>query len=410
MLCLAACSIALQAQLPQPTPPRQEKLLNGLKVLMWSDQKADNVSLRVRIHSGSAFDPQGKEGVMRLLKEHIFPTADAREFFTDELGGTLDVISNYDYIEIDATSKPDRFLNLVETVANAVNNLNIDKDSVAKLRSEQIERVKQLEADPAYVADRAAAARLLGTFPYGRPENGTLESLAKIDFADVLFAKQRFFTADNATVAIYGNFDPSLAFRALRRYFGNWLKADKKIPTAFTQPDQPDTKLLSVRSEKTGATQNRYALRGLARNDKDFAASQVLSRILEARLSAVVAKENVTWAFVRNQPHVLPGLILMGYSAGSDPSLPNVVSQVFAQPISEAEFSKYRSEVVSEAAKRDAADWWLDADTFKITSVPEDARAFDAMTLFDVQRVADRLSRNPVASVSLVSSPANNSN
>src|SRR4051794_41074422 len=58
--------------------PRQEKLLNGLKVLMWNDDKADKVSLTVRVHSGSAFDPQGKEGVMKLLAQHLFPNKEAQ--------------------------------------------------------------------------------------------------------------------------------------------------------------------------------------------------------------------------------------------------------------------------------------------------------------------------------------------
>ncbi|MBA2378162.1 MAG: hypothetical protein H0V76_01150, partial [Blastocatellia bacterium] len=53
--------------------PQQEKLLNGLKVLMWSDPGADMVTARLRIHSGSAFDPQGKEGTMKVAGEVIFP-------------------------------------------------------------------------------------------------------------------------------------------------------------------------------------------------------------------------------------------------------------------------------------------------------------------------------------------------
>ena len=53
--------------------PQKEQLLNGLKVLMWPDSKADKVWVRIRIHAGSAFDPQGKEGVMQLLADNLFP-------------------------------------------------------------------------------------------------------------------------------------------------------------------------------------------------------------------------------------------------------------------------------------------------------------------------------------------------
>src|SRR6187551_3705550 len=181
--------------------PKQEKLLNGLKVLMWNDPKADKVRVTLRIHSGSAFDPQGKEGVMKMLSENLFPNEAAREFFIEDLDGSLDVQTTYDYIQINASAKPESFLTMMETIATAVANPQIDKETTAKLRAALLARIYGLESDPGYVADRAAAARLFGTFPYGRPILGTTGSLQKIEFADLLDARQRFLTADNATVA-----------------------------------------------------------------------------------------------------------------------------------------------------------------------------------------------------------------
>jgi predicted Zn-dependent peptidase len=89
-----------RAQRPGGPAPRQEKLLNGLKVLMWSDPAATEVRVSIRVHSGSAFDPQGKEGVMQLLADSIFPTAASKSFFTEDLGGGIEVITNYDYIQV----------------------------------------------------------------------------------------------------------------------------------------------------------------------------------------------------------------------------------------------------------------------------------------------------------------------
>ena len=86
---------ALPVVIAQSGPPKQEKLLNGLKVLMWNDAKADSVSVRVRVHSGSAFDPQGKEGVMQLLADSLFPNEAAREFFEEDLGGSLEVVGAF---------------------------------------------------------------------------------------------------------------------------------------------------------------------------------------------------------------------------------------------------------------------------------------------------------------------------
>jgi zinc protease len=215
---------------------------------MRDDPQAANVSIKIRVHSGAAFDPQGKEGVMRMLAENIFPNNAVREFFTDDLGGSLEVVTNYDFIQINATAKPEEFLNLLETLANAVARPTIDKETTLRLRALQIEKVREMEKNPVYVADLAVAKGLFGTFPYGRPIDGSVESIQKIDFADLIFAKDRFFTADNATVTITGNFKPDLAFRAARRYFGAWAKSDGKVTSTFRQPDEPKAGLPVIES------------------------------------------------------------------------------------------------------------------------------------------------------------------
>ncbi|HMT09157.1 MAG TPA: insulinase family protein, partial [Pyrinomonadaceae bacterium] len=250
--------------------PREERLLNGLKLLMWRDSSATDATVRIRIHSGAAFDPQGKEGVMRLLADNIFPTEATREFFSEELGGGLTVTTNYDYIEINARGRSDALLTMIETLSAAVANPTIDKPTTAKLKENLAKTAKDFENDPSYVASLAANKRLFGTFPYGRPMYGSSESIAKIDFADLIDAKLKFLTADNATVAVSGNFDPSFAYKAVRRLFGAWLKSDRRVPSTFRQPDDPPAGMLTLPSPVSDKSAIRFAARGVSRADSNF--------------------------------------------------------------------------------------------------------------------------------------------
>ena len=376
---------AAPAQKPGSQVPRQEKLLNGLKLLMWNDPSAPDVRVSIRIHAGSSFDPQGKEGVMRLLANSVFPTAASREFFKEDLGGTLEIISNYDYIQLNGTAKASEFLTLLETLSQAVANPTIDKETIAALKKAQLEELTVLSKDPVYVADQAAAKRLYGSFPYGRPQLGTVESLERIDFADLLFAKERFLSADNATVAISGNFNSDLGFRAARRYLGAWLKSDKRVPSTFRQPDDPDTKPLEISVPESSAVLSRRLRRGVARNDKDYFAAEVLSRLLSTRLG------EKSGLMVANDAFVLPGAIVVRSSSTGPVEWP--------RSFTEDEVARVRTAVQSEYEKRSLADRWLDADTYKLTSVADDAAALQNIRLADVQRVADRLSKNPEVTV-----------
>lgn len=375
--------------------PRQERLLNGLKVLMWANPSANKVTVTVRIHSGASFDPQGKEGVMALLSDSFFATPESAGFFKEDLGGDLRVTTNYDYIEVEASSRPADFLTLLEAVSTAVSTPTIDKETTAKLVAKRLEMLETLEQDGAYIADRAAATQLFGTFPYGRAAEGTEASVSKLGFADVLDAKQRFLGADNATVAISGNFDSTLAYRAARRYFGAWLKSDRIPPSTFKQPDAPDTRLVTVTTVADTPTLSRFALRGVARSDKDHAASEVLTAILTDRL------QQNSKGSVKNETHILPGSIVMGMEGPLNETALNLPTLLLSKDITDAEFAAGRSKAQAARSAIPVERQWLNVDTYKLTSVAADQSAFNAVTLADVKALAQRLAKNPVVAVTL---------
>ena len=408
ILAFALASVSA-GQKPSGTP-RQEKLLNGLKVLVWNVPAAEKVSLRLRIHAGSAFDPQEKEGVMKLLSESFFPNADSRNFFREELDGSLELICSYDYIQINATGKGSEFLTLLETVAQAVSNPDLSKEAAAALKKSLTATLSELEKDPGYAADLAAAKRLFGTFPYGRAEFGTLASLEKIDHADLRFARERLLTADNATLAISGNVDPALVFRAARRYFGSWLKSDKSVPSTFRQPDPPPAEAGMINSSSgSGPALIRLATRGVTKNDVDLAAADILAQILENRLRL---KRPESQSFVRNESHVLPGVFIIGLSVSAAPGpekdamrIP-ILSELLANDITAEEFNSARSAVAARWQQRDTADLWLDFDTYKMTPSKNNYLNLDGLAPADVQRLAARIKSQPAATVFYFVPPA----
>lgn len=398
-----------KAQTAKSAAPRQEKLLNGMNLLVWNEPNAAKITVKLRVHSGSAFDTQNKEGTMALLADILFPTAAQKEFFSEDLGGSLEVTSNYDYIQIDATANTEQFLTMMETLSNAVINPQIDKETTAKVRAARLEKLRELEKNPAYIADQAVARRLFGDFPYGRPQTGMSDSVAKIDFADLLLAKQRFLTADNATLAIVGNVKPDLAYRAARRFFGAWTQADKRVPATFRQPDAPDAKLFLINSDAENASELRFAFRGLARGDNDFAASQVLVKILQNRLQSLEGAN----AVVRQDAHLLPGFVLWQIPNRRGGAI-QVEGEKVAPP---ANFSGYVAGLVKKEIKPeevqnaksalnnnppDAVNLWLDVQTFKLGSVKDEMQKPDNVTVSDVQRVAERWLKEPVATVLVV--------
>lgn len=374
--------------------PREEKLLNGMKLLVWTDLKAEKISVKLRIHSGSAFDPQTKEGVMALLADILFPTDTAREYFEEDLGGSIEITSNYDYIQINTTGDNDKILEILEALAQAVSKPQIDKDTTARVKAAKLEKVKALEKDPAYVADQAVAKRLFGNFPYGRPQLGSTESLSKIDFADVLLAKQKFLTADNATLAVSGNVKFEFVHRAARRLFGGWEKADKKVPATFTMAETPDSKPFTVDLPSIEESVFRTATTGFARNDKDFFALQIFTRIF--------AEKSKIQKLIKNEGYLLNGIIVGG-GTGMLPSSGSISEPATSDnpkdQIIQEEFEKAKAAVLAELNQKSSMDLWLDIETYKLVSVKEEIQKASNVTIADLRKVVEKLHKQPFVTV-----------
>src|SRR5689334_24652425 len=97
-LLLVALLVVQPALSQTPKEPEHEQLLNGLRVLVWSQPGSPELLVKLRINSGAAFDLAGKSGQMAVLGDLLFPDAATVDFFTDELGGKLDVSVNYDSV------------------------------------------------------------------------------------------------------------------------------------------------------------------------------------------------------------------------------------------------------------------------------------------------------------------------
>lgn len=409
MLVSVILTPALFGQSTLPAP-KQEKLLNGLKVLMWPDAKADKVSVKLRIHSGSAFDPQGKEGLMQMLADNLFPNEAAREFFKEDLGGDLEIITNYDYVQINVSSKSDSesFLKMLEMVSTAVSNPPIDKETTGNLRAALLAKLASLETDPNYVADQAVAKRLFGTFPYGRPQLGTAESLKKIDFPDLVDEKNRFLNADNATLAISGNFDKAAGLRAVKRYFGGWAKADKKIPATFRQPDEPNTEPLSLNIPDFNKTFSEIAKNAPARADKAFYSMFAFGYFLG---------EQDCHYFANYETYLLRGIFIAQLESNSKTAMAAspcafVTRKMMGSEIRQEDFDKAKAKMVAYfqglmTSPAELAGLWLDVDTYGLGSPEEVLRKAMSVSLADVRSLIVTLSASPTVKI-VINPPSSN--
>jgi len=167
-LCAVFITHAAAAAQPAPEPQRQQ-LLNGLRVLMLPRNGDSNVLVKMRIHSGAAFDLAGKEGLMTALAAAFFDP-NTREYVTDDLGGRLEVRTSYDSIDVTLQGRASDFERFLELLRNGLVNIQLTPETVERVRAELVKAASASAG--AGEADRMVAARLFNPFPYARPWRG----------------------------------------------------------------------------------------------------------------------------------------------------------------------------------------------------------------------------------------------
>jgi len=406
---LAALALLLvmpKAGQSQAVPaPEREQLLNGLTILYGNRPGDPNVLLKLRINSGAAFDLAGKAGIMSLLADAMFPESSTREYVAEQLGGQLDVSTTYDSIDVTISGKSSELERMIELLRNAILNVNLSPESVATLREA---RVKQLaeQSSNAEIADRAVAARLFGSYPYGSPPQGTTETVAKIDRADLMLARERFLNAENATLAVIGGVDKGRSMRALRQLLGSWQKGDRIVPATFRQPGAVDDRVLVIDQPGANNVQLRLGVRGPARSDPDAAATQLLARVANTRWRAAVPEISTT-SDVRVETHALSGTLVFAATAapastGKAIAAAKEIMKALAESgPTEAEIPTPIISPPRATAEELLASAWLDAEMYKMP--PSKSGDASRISLSDLKRVAARLfgSSAPLAVVAL---------
>ena len=255
VLILVGAGLAARAQSATPAAASHKlpvikyakyTLPNGLTVITHEDHRLPMVSVDLWYHVGPLNERPGRTGFAHLFEhmmfegsEHVGEKAHIR--IVQAVGGTsINGTTDFDrtnyfetmpsnQLELALWLESDRMGFLMEGLNREL--LTNQKDVVRNER-------RQGEGQPYYVAEEATFHLL---FPKGHPYYGSvIGSHADIEsarIADVRDFHQQFYTPNNASIAIAGDFDPVKLKALLTKYFGPIPKGPAVEPvTAVTPP------------------------------------------------------------------------------------------------------------------------------------------------------------------------------
>ena len=204
-------------------------LPNGLNVILSQDRSLPVVAVNVWYHVGSKNEDQGKTGFAHLFEHVMFEGSKNhdRSYF-DPLqkvganlnGSTTPDRTNYwenvpsNHLELALWLESDRMGHLLEVLTDR--KLDIQRDVVKN------ERRQNYENRPYGMAPMLIQPALFpAPHPYNWTTIGSPEDLDNASLDDIKSFFRRFYTPNNASLAIVGDFDPDEVLTMVERYFGD---------------------------------------------------------------------------------------------------------------------------------------------------------------------------------------------
>jgi zinc protease len=274
----------LQARDAKFPPYEIQTLPNGLQVVVVLHHEQPAVTMRLLVRAGAASDPKDKLGLARLtasLLDQGTTTKSAQEMndAIDFIGGSMGASAGTDLTFAHMVVMKDSFETGMRMLSDMARRPGFAQSEIDRQRQQTLSSLQVSLEDPEYIANSVFDRLVYGFHPYGLPDIGTAETLASITRNDIVAFHQRYFTPNNAILAVVGDVTADEAFSMTKKVFGDWERRD--VPTQkFMDPPDPTRRVVIVNKPDAVQTEVRVGHIGIPRNHPDYMALNLAIRIL----------------------------------------------------------------------------------------------------------------------------------
>jgi len=230
------------------------------------------VSIAVAIKSGAAFDPEGKEGLTRVMVRMLRRGCKGLgsheiEERIDSLGAefSADVSASVITLHVDVISRS--LEPMVDLLATLMAEPTFDEAELGKLLRETEGEIIEARDSDRYLATRHFRRLVFENHPYGRRLGGTIPSVQGITRQDVVQHYQRHFVQGNVDIAFAGDIDESKASEVSGRLVSG-LAQGKPATFSIASPESKRGRRL-VFVDKPERTQTQILMGDVGSHPRD---------------------------------------------------------------------------------------------------------------------------------------------
>ncbi|MEE8188560.1 MAG: pitrilysin family protein [Kiloniellales bacterium] len=283
LLCFAAALVLLLAGPARAVEVQRVVSPGGIEAWLVEDHSNPIITLDLTFRGGAALDPQGKEGLANMVAGLIDEGAgdlDSQTFQgrLQDLSIGLSFSAGLDNFSGDLQTLTENRDTAFELLRLALTAPRFDEEPVGRIRSQILTGLARQVEDPDHIVGRTLRRLFFPEHAYGRPSQGTPDTVAGLTVEDLRGFVARRFARDQLIVGVVGDISPQDLARYLDQTFLGLPATAAPADLAEAVP-AGEGELVVVEKDVPQSVV-AFGHRGVKRDDPDYYAAYVVNYIL----------------------------------------------------------------------------------------------------------------------------------
>jgi zinc protease len=267
-------------------------LPNGLRVVIFDDERLPLVSYRLAFLSGDANDPAEHVGLTSAMTSMLTEGTEnysSRELAEkiERLGAGLHANSSEDFTIVSASALTIYAPEMLQLLAEVVFAPTFPESELSLYKRNALENLKFNRSQPNFLANEQMGKLVYGKHPYGviSPKPEDIEKLTR---SQLEHARKLAFLPNNAVFIAVGDVRKDELLMEIEEHFGDWDAGDRHLHDMPAIPECNERTLTIV--DRPGSAQSNIVLANPAirRDHPDYFPLIVMNQILGAGASSRV--------------------------------------------------------------------------------------------------------------------------
>jgi len=278
--------------------PQISTLSNGLRVVVTPMPAAQAAAVSFFVGVGSRHENARTNGLSHYIEHMLFkgterrPTAPEISEAIEGAGGALNAFTSREVTCYWNNLPYERVETGIEILGDMLLRSLLDPDELERERPVVQQEIRRSHDSPASKASELLSTATWGDQPIGWPVAGTIDTVQGVTREDFLAHMTEYYTAANSVLSIAGNVDVDAVVALAEREFGA-MTTGKPATTPLVEHGRPPLveDYIAIEPREIEQTNLAFATQGIGRRDPDRYAIDIMNTALGRGMSSRLFKE-----------------------------------------------------------------------------------------------------------------------